>query len=58
MIFLNFFWDRPDLAQKETGPRSAQKETGLKSAQNEIEPEPAQKRTYFWLDSTQPHGLG
>ena len=31
-------WDGPNLAQKETGPRSTQHEVG---------PEPAQKRTYL-----------
>jgi hypothetical protein len=40
------------------GPDSAQNKTGLRFAQNEIRPEPAQKRTYLWLDSTQPRGLG
>ena len=47
--FFEFFWDRPD---------SAQKETRLRSAQNEIGQELTRKRTYLWLDSTQRCGLG
>jgi hypothetical protein len=39
----NFFWNRPDPTQKETGPRSARKKYKL---------------SYVGLDSAQPRGLG
>ena len=59
---LNIYAEKSQISKKKLiflyGLDSAQEETRPRSGQNEIGPELTQKRTYLWLDSTQPRGVG